>query len=96
MGGSVTKISLVQPGKYYSVTNKICGYGNGSVCNGNTYPATFYATISSVDTNGGVTGVSVFTGGASYKVGDIFYLIDNKRRTLAEEYCIVVATEVSI
>jgi hypothetical protein len=95
MGGSVTKISLVQPGKYYNITNKICGDGNGSVCNGNTYPSTFYATISSVETNGGVIDVSVFTGGGGYKVGDLFYLIDNKRRTRAEEYCIVVVTEVS-
>ena len=95
MGGSVTKISLVQPGKYYNVTNKICGDGNGSVCNGNTYPSTFYATISSVDINGCVIDVSVFTGGGGYKVGDLFYLIDNKRRTRAEEYCIVVVTEVS-
>jgi hypothetical protein len=65
------------------------------VCNGNTYPSTFYATISSVDINGGVIDVSVFTGGSGYKVGDLFYLIDNKRRTRAEEYCIVVVTEVS-
>lgn len=96
MGGSVTKISIVQPGKYYSVTTKICGDGNGSVCNGNLYPSTFYATISSVDTDGGVTGVCVFTGGANYKVGDKFYLIDNKTRIRAEDYCIVIATEVSV
>lgn len=95
MGGSVTKISLVQPGKYYDITNKICGDGNGSVCNGNTYPSTFYASILAVDSNGGVTDVNVFTGGGGYKVGDIFYLIDDKYRTQNDEYCIVVATEVN-
>ena len=95
MGGTVTKISLIQPGKYYSVTNKICGDGNGSVCDGNKYPSTFYLTISSVDENGGVTDVSIFSGGNGYKVGDMFYLIDNRKRILADEYCIVVATEVA-
>lgn len=95
MGGSVTKISLVQPGKYYDLNNKVCGDGNGSVCNGNTYPSTFYASILAVDSNGSVTDVSVFTGGGGYKVGDIFYLIDDKNRTQNDEYCVVMATEVN-
>ncbi len=96
MGGSVTKIDIVQPGKYYQVTTKICGYGNGSVCDGNTYPSTFYATISGVDENGAVLSVSVFTGGNGYRTGDIFYLFDgNSNRTKQEDYCIVRATEVT-